>query len=397
MTSFRVTSISFAHPATPTEERSAIALTGARLAAALERVQEVGVDVFVLSTCLRTEIASVGCDRALRRVLELLYHGLELPGSGVIRFDRDAVHHLYRVAAGIDSPIVGEPEVLGQFRSALDAAREHGGVGGLFDKLLQTAVNTGRQARKLLPETATGSMALVAAEIAAGAPEVSVFGAGAMARAAVETLRGSTPAPRVTVYARRPEAVRFETDDVRHLSEAPKALAESPVVISATSAKRELFDGSVLEEALAQRRSPLLLVDLAMPPDFSPGAATSALRYYDLDSLADRVRRQQASDEVEAYLEQAAGESWAKLTNHHEVGPVIAAILEEARRAVEEEVQRFSGRLQIEPENLGALTQLAQTVAHRVLHRPLSYLSSDERGASAAPIFAEVFGVAGGD
>ncbi|NIR40446.1 MAG: hypothetical protein GWO22_32290, partial [Actinobacteria bacterium] len=92
-----------------------------------------------------------------------------------------------------------------------------------------------------------------------------------------------------------------------------------------------------------------------------------------------------------------ASEMWAKLTNHHKVGPVISAILAEARRAVDEEVKRFGGKLDVDDTDLAVLNQLAQTVAHRVLHRPLSYLSSDEHGAKAAPILAEVFGVAGGD
>ena len=93
-------------------------------------------------------------------------------------------------------------------------------------------------------------------------------------------------------------------------------------------------------------------------------------------------------------LEGLAGETWAKLTNHQKVGPVISAILSEARRAVEEEVDRFSHKAEIDEAQVGVLNQLAQTVAHRVLHRPLSYLSSAEDGAKAAPILAEVFGVA---
>jgi glutamyl-tRNA reductase len=265
----------------------------------------------------------------------------------------------------------------------------------MFEKLLQSAVRAGRTARKQLPETGVGSLALVAADLAADAGEVAVFGAGAMARAATETLRGNTTPPRVTVYARRPEAVGFDADDIRDMSEAPKALASFPVVISATSSKRELFDGTVLADALASRSDRLLLVDLAMPPDFAPCEHKGDLRYFNLDDLADQARDRQASDEIELVLEGLAFDMWSKLTNHHQVGPVISAILAEARQAVEEEVKRFSGKLQADDEQIAVLNQLAQTIAHRVLHRPLSYLSSDEQGAEAAPVLAEVFGVAG--
>ncbi|MDF1595316.1 MAG: hypothetical protein P1T08_04340 [Acidimicrobiia bacterium] len=394
--SFRVTSATFAHPDTSSEDRARLALYGPHLEEALNRVRAVGVDAFVLATCLRVEVVSVGCDRANRRVLELLYPDADLPAP-VVRFDRDVVHHLYRVAAGLDSPIVGEPEVLGQFRTALEMSRSHRAAGGMFEKLLQSAVRAGRAARKRLPETGVGSMALVAADLAAGAGEVAIFGAGAMAHAAAETLRTAGRTPRVTVFARRPDAVAFDADEVRHMTDAPKALASFPVVISATSSKRELFDGGVLAEALSARPDQLLLIDLAMPPDFSPNGCNGRLRYVNLDDLADRARDRQTSTEVEEVLDGLATDMWARLTNHHQVGPVISAILAEARRAVDEEVSRFSGRLQVDDEQLAVLNQLAQTVAHRVLHRPLSYLSSAENGASAAPILAEVFGVAGAD
>ena len=393
---FRVTSASFAHPQTTSAERATLALDAARLEEALDRIRRAGVDAFVLNTCLRVEVVNVGCDRANRRVLELLYEDLELP-EPVVRFDRDVVQHLYRVAAGLDSPIIGEPEVLGQFRNALEMSQAHGAAGGMFEKLLQSAVRAGRAARKQLPETGTGSLALIAADLAADADEVAIFGAGAMARAATETLRRGDNPPRVTVFARRPHAVGFDADDIRDMSEAPKALAVFPVVISATSSKRDLFDGEVLREALAGRSDRLLLVDLAMPPDFSPNGHRGDLRYMNLDDLAEHARDQQTADEIETVLEGLASEMWSKLTNHDQVGPVIAAILAEARQAVEEEVRRFSGKLNADDAQIGVLNQLAQTVAHRVLHRPLSYLSSDEQGARAAPILAEVFGVAGAD
>jgi glutamyl-tRNA reductase len=394
--SFRVTSATFAHPDATSDDRARLALDGPHLEEALGRVRAAGVDAFVLATCLRIEVVSVGCHKANRRVLELLYPDSDLPAP-VVRFDRDVVHHLYRVAAGLDSPIVGEPEVLGQFRAALDVSRSHGAAGGMFEKLLQSAVRAGRAARKQLPETGVGSLALVAAALAADAAEVAIFGAGAMAHAAAETLRTAERPPRVTVYARRPDAVAFDADEVRHMSDAPRALASFPVVISATSSKRELFDGGVLSEALSARSDQLLLVDLAMPPDFSPNGHDGRLRYVNLDDLAERARDHQASNEVEDVLDGLATDMWAKLTNHHQVGPVISAILAEARRAVDEEVSRFSGRLHVDDEQLAVLNQLAQTVAHRVLHRPLSYLSSAENGAHAAPILAEVFGVAGDD
>ncbi|HDH24621.1 MAG TPA: hypothetical protein ENH00_00300, partial [Actinobacteria bacterium] len=126
----RISSLTFAHPHTSAGDRARLALADNALAAAYRRVDEVGIDAFVLSTCLRVEIVSVGCEAALDRVTEILYPDGTLPASGVRRNDQDVLLHLYRVAAGLDSPVVGEPEVLAQFRHAIDTARTAGVIGG---------------------------------------------------------------------------------------------------------------------------------------------------------------------------------------------------------------------------------------------------------------------------
>lgn len=393
MTTFRVTSVTFAHPNVPAEHRARLALVPEQLAAALKRVRAEGIDAFVLATCLRTEVGTSGCERALGRVLELLYPGTEIPPGGVYRRDREAIHHLFRVAAGLDSPIVGEPEVLGQFRAALDVAQAAGVVGGLFEKTLQSAVATGKSCRRKMGHPGRGSIALAAAAMAEWASHVAVFGAGAMAQAAAKALQRSANPPTISVYTRRPGAVRLPVEAVLPLSAAPAALAEAQVVISATAAKGELFGPEVLNEALQRRSTALLLIDLAMPPDFSPAGTNCNLQYRSVDDLAAHVRMEPSSADVESLVEGAADEAWTKLSNHHGVGPVIAAILDEADRAVREEVQRFAGRLSGGPNDARIMNQLAQTIAHRVLHRPLSFLSSAKHGTEAAAVLAQVFGV----
>ncbi len=392
----RLAAVSFAHPRTPVEVRSRLALDDARRDAAYERLAATGRRVFLLSTCLRTEIAVAGGWEELRATLEVVYGDEALPATGVLRHDAALVHHLFRIAAGLASPVLGEPEVLGQFRAALEAGRTHGAVDGLFEKTLQGAVAAGRSARRRFPPAAAGSLAGVAAELVAGADPVAVFGAGAMAKAAVEVLRARPEPPHVVVYARRPRAVRFPVDEVRPLEEAPQALAGAAAVISATAAKRELFATEVLDAALARRTGDLLLVDLAMPPDFTPSPGARRLRYVGLDDLARRVRATTHAADAEAFVARAAREQWTRLVNHQDVGPVIAGILAEAQEIVAEEVRRFSGRIGGTSEQLTVVTQLASTVVNRVLHRPLHYLSSTEDGAAVAPLVAEMFGVSRG-
>lgn len=384
--SFQITAASYAHPHTPAEVRTALALDDERLAAAYARIRKAGIDAFVLTTCLRVEVVAVGCERALGRVEELLF-GDAPREPRVVRENQDALKHLYRIAAGLDSPIVGEPEVLGQFRAAVETAVGQGVTGGVLEKVLQQAISVGRTTRKALPTTGPGSLALVATELADGHRQVAVFGAGAMARAAAQALGDRT----VTLYARRPEAITDLEVEVRHLSEAPIALAEADMVVSATAAKKELFAADVLVDAVTKRTSPLLLIDLAMPPDFRPPATLEKLTYFNIDDLAGHARRLVDVDEAERRVAEAAREHWAKLANHAAVGPVIAAILQEADTAVDEVVERFANRLDVDDREL--LEQMAHTIAHRVLHRPLSYLSRDAHGSEAAPLLAEIFGV----
>jgi len=382
---------SFAHPGVDALERVPLSLSGTGLQESLEHIAALGVDVFVLSTCLRVEVVTTGCERALERVLRLLYGDGPLPDP-VVRRDRDVLEHLTRIAAGLESPIIGEQEILGQMRAAIEAGRDAGTIGGVFGRVLDAAVGEARAARKSLVESAAGSMAIIAADIAKGTERVGVFGAGKMAHAATNLLRSR--GTHVTVYARRPDAVSFPTDGVRPMADAPIALETFPVIISATSSKRELFSPDVLHGALGRRTSPLTLIDLAMPPDFVPRTSSDRLVYLNLDDLADRAQRLHAPGGVDQQVTRGVADRWTRLENNQKVGPVIAAMLDEANRAVDEEVRRFAGRLDANPDQIEVLEQLANTVAHRVLHRPLSFLSSSEHGAAAAPICAEMFGVA---
>lgn len=383
--------VSFAYPLTPGEERARVALTGSALRQAYRAVADFGEEVFLLSTCLRLEVVTPADRSSLERMLKVVFEEVPAPAGGVVRAGAEQIHHLFRVAAGVESPVLGEPEVLGQFRSALDIGRREGAIGGLFERLLGESVAAGRAARRMLPGSPYGSLARVAAQLAGASDEVAVFGAGSMARAVVQAL-AELPAPcRVTVYARRPQEVDLPGVGVAALEETGRVLRSVPVAISATSAKQALLAPEMLEEALAGRDEELLLLDLAMPPDFLPTVDAPHLRYFGVDDLAGLARRERPPDEVEAFLAEAAAAATVRLANHGRVGPVIAAILGAAGRAVEEEVARFAPRAREEEREV--LEQLAHTVARRVLHGPISYLSTHPDGATAAEAFGTAFGV----
>jgi glutamyl-tRNA reductase len=378
-----ISAASFAYPSVDGHTRAMLA----------ERLRATVADgsTFVLNTCLRTEVFVAGDNEDLLRTLELAFDGTADAGLAKIRHDSDAVEHLYRVAAGLESPIRGEGEILTQFRQTLAKATESGYVAGLFSKLVATGVAVGRQARELLPESPHDSMAAVAAQTVGGADRVAVLGSGAMATAIINALRGLPAPPMITVVARRPERVTAHGVAVWPFERALEALGEFPAVVSATSAKKRLIESDVMAETVAQRSNPLTLVDMAMPPDFD-ATSSETLRYIDIDDLARMADRRPRSDDADELVRQAAGAAHRMYVEHHQVAPVIGGLTRQADEIVETLVARFGSRLTNE-DDIAVLRQTAHTVARTLLAGPIAYIKQPDRAPEAVEVVADAFGV----
>ena len=309
-----------------------------------------------------------------------------------VRVGDDAVVHLYRIAAGLESPILGELEILTQFRQTLMEAEESGRVGGLFAKLLESAVSVGRQAREVLPGSPHNSMAAVAAQVAGGVDRVAVLGSGTMATAVVDGLLLLPAPPQITVVARNPEKVADRPGvEVRPFEHARQVIEEFPAVISATSAKKRLIGEDDLSKTVSDRSTPLLLVDMAMPPDFKP-AVDEDMTYIAIDDLAKMADRRPRSDEADALVESAAIDAFRQYREHHEVGPLIGGLISNADDVVDGAVARFAGRLG-DPSDEGVMRQTAHTVARTLLAGPVSYLKAEDRAPEAIDVIAAAFGI----
>lgn len=381
--STHITSASFAYPAVDTAVR-------ARLAQALGSVEPDGA-TFLLSTCLRTEVVVAGDGESLRRRLQAIF-GTDIDlGIAKIRSDEDAVEHLYRVAAGLESPVRGEQEILTQFRQTLATAIEKGAVSGIFAKLVETAVATGRLARESIPESPHDSMAAVAAQAVGNVDRVAVLGSGAMATAVTKALLGLPAPPTVTVVARSPGRVTQPEVTAWPFGRALQVLEDFPAVISATSAKRRLVGTDEMEDVIRRRPSPLTLVDMAMPPDFTV-SSSSSLTYLDIDDLARMAERRPRKDDADRVVHSAAIEAHRSFVDHHQVGPVIGGLTRQADSLVDEVVSRFGGRL-TDPKDLAILRQTAHTLARTLLAGPISYLKAPDRAQEAVDVVADAFGV----
>jgi glutamyl-tRNA reductase len=318
-------------------------------------------------------------------LLTSIYGDERIPEGAIIRTDDRAFLHLCRLAAGLESPTTGEPEVLAQLRQAIAVLQGDTPFTDLLSRALEAAVGVGRKIRRVEDAAEGSSLATMAASFAHPHRHVAILGAGAMARATAGSLVGDV----VTVYARRHE--RVDASQARPWASGLEAFAGSPVLISTVPAHAPLYPLDEIEAALASRDRPLLLADLGMPPGFEWLSGHPMVSYVGIDEIASSVVSRH-NPELDALVADESSAAWARLTTPPAVSEVIAAIVECADRAVDEEVRRFMGRLPAAEDPEPVLRQLAHTVARRVLHPPISYIGSASR-SEAADLLGRAYGV----
>jgi len=349
--------------------REQLVLTPAEAAAWLDQQRAAGRCAAILSTCNRFEVYWTGSDD-----LEPWFHelararGIE-PGTAVVRRDGLAcVRHLYQVAAGLDSQIVGETEILGQVRRAHQTALEAGTSSRELDTMFSGALAAGRRIRretKLGKHPASVSAAAVEVAFAAmplqGSPTVVILGAGEAAAGVLRAL-GEHRVRRMVMVNRRPERAAALAASCKAESlpwtELGSLLPIADIVFVTTGARQALVRAADLAAATAGRSSGLVILDLAVPRNVEPAArALAKVQLLDLDDLQ---------------------RSHCPAAGH----PSIAVA--EAQRVIEAEVTRLEANLRAraaaprlaELHRLGV--QLAREEADRALVG-LDHLSDTER------------------
>jgi glutamyl-tRNA reductase len=328
-------------------------------------------EAVVLSTCNRTDVyAAVPAFHAgLARIGELLAHtaGLrpdELAGSLYVHHGVDAVRHTFRVAAGLDSMVAGEPQILGQLREAYQRASELDAVGKVLHELMQQALRVGKRAHA---ETGIDRAPrnLVAAALdqvqAPGGQRFLIVGAGAMGALAAAELarRGVTDV--VTVN-------RSDRAGSRPLGELPHLLATADVVISATASIEPVITVELMRRVQGART----LIDLALPRDVEPGVGDlPGVTLVDIERLSHLLPDHSAElGEVERIVE-AEVEVYGGWLRGHEIGPTVAALRARADELVELELRRLAQRRpDMSPDQQREVAHTLHRVVQRLLHQP---------------------------
>jgi glutamyl-tRNA reductase len=307
-------SLGLHHSTAPLDFRGRFALPADRLEPLLQDLQRRLTgrpEVAVLSTCNRTEIYCAGSHEDVEPALDWLaacgnVSAADLRQRAFTLQDGPAARHAFRVASGLDSMVLGEPQILGQFKGAVRAAGRAGVLGPTLHQLFQRCFAVAKEVRSAT-DIGSHSISVAAAAVRLacqlfadlGDRRVLFIGAGEMIELAATHFAARKPAGLAvanrTLQHAEALAGRFGAQAMR-LADVPRRLADFDVVVSCTGSQRPVLRSDAVQRAMTARGAPMLLVDLAVPRDIEAAAgAVPGVRLYTLDDLAQVVREGLAS------------------------------------------------------------------------------------------------------
>ena len=373
-------------------------------------------EAVVISTCNRSEVYVIVRDpMRARDVVEEAWGALFGVDPALIRkhaycyMHADAIRHLYRVAASLDSLVVGESQIFGQIKSAFQRSRDNQSVSFYFNYLFQAAIRTGKRVRS---ETSVNegavSISFAAMELARKVlgrldqRTIGIIGSGEMGALAAENMKNKADAKRFIFFNRSTTRAKDLADkfggDVCLLEDIENRLHECDVVVSATGAADIVVTRPVVEAAMKKRRSrSLFLIDIAAPRDIAPDVGEVYNTFlFTIDDLKEAVeenlaRRQDASRAANEIVSEEVGlaEAWFRSL---EVRPLIGQIRSRYDTMVEDVLRE--NRNGASEEEHARLEQACRAMMARFLHQPLTelkLLGEQGEGPDAAYIARRLF------
>ena len=402
------------HHTAPLAIRERVAFQPEKLAQALYDLAHAGSvrEAAILSTCNRTELYFAAEQPQHAADWLARFHHVALNDVSPYLYaypQRDAIRHVFRVASGLDSMVIGEPQILGQVKDAVRHAEQAGTMGTLLHKLFQ---NTFAVAKEVRSTTAIGantvSMAAAAVNLTARIFErvadqhVLFIGAGEMIELCAAHFAGAQPKS-MTVANRTEEralalASRFGAQTMR-IDQIGDDLARFDVVVSCTAAPLPIVGLGMVERAVKVRRHrPIVMVDLAVPRDIEPEVGElDDIFLYTVDDLAQVVdagmeSRQQAVIEAEQIISTRV-DGFLHWMSARQTVPAIRALREHAEVLRRTELERAMRLLAKGDDPCKVLEALSHGLANKLLHGPTRYLSQadDEHKAEVGQLVHQLF------
>ncbi|HEX8627258.1 MAG TPA: glutamyl-tRNA reductase [Catenuloplanes sp.] len=409
---------------TPIGTLERLAVSGAEQTALVRRLlaQPFVGEVVVLSTCNRVEVyAAVSAFHGgLGDICAALGEQAGLPPAELashlyVHYDDAAVTHAFRVAAGLDSMVIGEAQILGQLRDAYHAAIEGDSAGRLLHELMQQALRVGKRAHAETGIDRAGQSVVTAAlDLAAGylggsltGRPALVIGAGAMGALSVATLtRAGVGSIKVTNRGAERAARLAETYGATAvpLDALPEVLAAVDVVVTATASIEPVLTRDVLTPALANRpagrTAPLVVLDLAVPRDVAMDAARlPGVVVLDIDQLAASRHAGPAADDTAAVelIVATEVEHFLAWLRGADIAPTVAALRGRADDVVSTELRRLAQRRpELTEQQTAEVAHAVHRVVQRLLHSPtvrVRQLAAEPGGDQYAAMLRELFGL----
>jgi len=357
------------HRTAPVEVRERVSFTTEQARRAAEELRARGIleETLVLSTCNRSEVYGVPPEASHESAVGLSsflseFHSVRpdlLSGSLYHHYDREAVRHLFRVSAGLDSMLLGEAEILGQVREAYRFAHEHGATGPVLNRLFQGALEVGKRVRT---ETELGTRPMSVASAGVKLAErifgklnersALVLGAGTISEQVVEQLRSRGIAHLFVMNRSRERAEKLAQQfggKIVGWGEWETALKGPDVVVASLSAEEPVLRREMLVRAMAARGNrALLLMDLGLPRNIEAAAAELYNVYvYNVDDLADIVQQNRQARESEIPRAEAIVEEHLAKFLSWQASVELVGLVEELRSRLRSERGAFlSSRLE---------------------------------------------------
>ncbi len=418
------------HRTAGVELRERLAISGTQLDSVVEQLRErfPAAEVVILSTCNRTELyiarpsrAAPSVDQVKAYLIEMSGLDPEVVGGALVDLrNEQAVNHVFRVACGLESMVLGEPQVLGQVKRAYEAAHGRGVVGPVLHQVFQRAIRVAKRVR-----TQTGiasgrvSIGSVAVDFAKQIFErfddktIVGIGAGELAKPMLGYLKRLRPA-KLWVANRSPDKAQViasklglggEAGGARPYEELDELLVEADIVLTSTGASQPIVTAERFKPVWRRRRHrPLFMIDTAVPRDVEPAVGEFENVYlYNLDDLQRVVerthgRREGLVEVCEAMLTEAVSSCMSQVQNR-DIGQLVSALRKHLHDIGLAEQQRTMRKLAAggaEGLTHELIEEHTQRLINKVLHLPLSQLDSRKPASSLgfyAAALRELFGL----
>ena len=414
------------HKTAPVHLREKLAIPEAGLPDALHELQNLGAsEAMILSTCNRVEIAvstrDIDDPAAIIDSFLSRWHGSNSTSSGAFEGHlyrveaRAAIQHVFRVASSLDSMVVGEPQILGQLKSAYAIAKTEGSVGGLLETVLTRAFSVAKRVRT---ETGIGQMAVsvsyAAVELARkifgslDGHSVMIIGSGKMGELAARHLRRSG-ARRIYVtnrtWERAEELAALFSGHAVEYSRFTAMLHDIDIVIASSGAPHYILTREDMQKVIAARRNkPMFLIDIAVPRNIDPAVNdVEGVFLYDVDDLegvvnANLKERSRQAEQAEAIVAEELDRMMARL-QLETVTPTIISLQEQLEEIRAAEVTRALRRLppmasEQQQQIAAQIDAMTKSIINKIAHGPISELrrnAGDPDGVHVINAIRKVF------